>query len=255
MSHPIASFARSMLGAAGLILLVALYGCAGNEEKEDTLLKDVTKAYETAQRAMQSQNYRRAIPIYEALQARFPFSELSKQIQLELMYCYYKSNRPEQAVDLADQFMQENPIHPRVDYALYIKALTYFEDDPGFLERWFNKDIDNRPPRDAALSFSLLKQLVERYPASTYAEDARQRMVFLKNRLSRYENTVARFYLERGAYVAALNRAKGALEEYNGAIGNRDSLVIMVEAYEGLGMDKLAADTQLVLESNFPGEG
>ena len=136
MSPPIASFVRSLLGAAGLILLVALYGCAGNEEQEDTLLKDVTKAYETAQKAMLSQNYRRAIPIYEALQARFPFSDLSKQIQLELMYCYYKSNRPEQAVDLADQFMQENPIHPRVDYALYIKALTYFEDDPGFLERF-----------------------------------------------------------------------------------------------------------------------
>jgi outer membrane protein assembly factor BamD len=254
MTNPILSFARSMLGVAGLVVLVALYGCAGSEEQEDTLLKDVTKAYETAQNAMKSQNYRRAIPIYEALQARFPFSDLSKQIQLELMYAYYKSNRPEQAVDLADQFMQENPIHPRVDYALYIKALTYFEDDPGFLERWFNKDIDNRPPRDAALSFSLLKQLVERYPASVYAEDARQRMVFLKNRLSRYENSVARFYLERGAYVAALNRAKGALEEYNGATGNRDSLSIMIEAYEGLGMDKLAADTRLVLESNFPGE-
>jgi outer membrane protein assembly factor BamD len=96
---------------------------------------------------------------------------------------------------------------------------------------------------------------VERYPASEYAEDARQRMVFLKNRLASYENSVARFYLERGAYVAALNRAKGALEEYNGATSNPESLRIMIEAYEGLGMDKLAADTRLVLENNFPGEG
>lgn len=254
MSNPVFSFARSTLCALALIGIVAMSGCAGTEEQENTLLKDVTKAYETAQNAMKNQNYRRAIPIYEALQARFPFSDLSKQIQLELMFAYYKSNRPEQAIDLADQFMRENPIHPRVDYALYIKALTYFNDDPGFLERWFNKDIDNRPPRDAALSFSLLKRLVERYPASIYAEDARQRMVFLKNRLSRYENSVARFYLERRAYVAALNRAKGALEEYNGATGNKESLSIMIDAYEGLGMEKLAADTRLVLESNFPGE-
>jgi len=232
----------------------ALSGCAGSEEEENEMLRDVTKAYETAQKSMQNQNYRRAIQIYEALQARFPFSDLSKQIQLELMYAYYKSNRQEQAIDAADTFMRENPTHPRVDYALYVKALAYFERDPGLLERWFNKDIDNRPPRDGALSFSLLKRLVERYPASPYAEDARQRMVFLKNRLAAYENTVARYYLDRGAYVAALNRAKGALEEYNGANSGNESLAIMVEAYEGLGMTDLAADARQVLQSNFPNE-
>jgi len=239
-----------------LVLSVAvLSGCAGSEEEENAMLRDVTKAYETAQKSMQNQNYRRAIQIYEALQARFPFSDLSKQIQLELMYAYYKSNRQEQAIDAADTFIRENPTHPRVDYALYVKALAYFERDPGLLERWFNKDVENRPPRDGVLAFSLLKRLVERYPASPYAEDARQRMIFLKNRLAAYENTVARYYLRRGAYVAALNRAKGALEEYNGANSGNESLEIMIEAYEGLGMTELAADTRQVLESNFPDKG
>lgn len=245
---------RTAATALGLVCLALLGGCAGSEEEENELVRNVTEAYETAQRAMENQNYRRAIPIYEALQARFPFSDLSKRIQLELMFAYYKSNRPEQSIDLADQFMRENPIHPQVDYALYIKALNHFSDDPGFLEGWFNKGMENRPPRDAAEAFSLLRQLVERYPASEYAEDARQRMVFLKNRLAAYENSVAEFYLERDAYVAALNRAKGALEQYNGATGNRESLEIMIAAYEGLGMQKLASDTRLVLESNFPGE-
>lgn len=250
-----ARFVKSLMVLLACAAVIGAAGCAGNEEEEENrLLRDVTEAYDTAHRAMQSQNYRRAIPIYEALQARFPFSDLSKRIQLELMFAYYKSSRPEQSIDLADQFMRENPTHPQVDYALFIKALNYFDDNPGFLEGWFNKGLENRPPRDSALAFSLLKQLVERYPASEYAEDARQRMVFLKNRLAAYENSVARFYLERGAYVAALNRAKSALEEYNGATGNPDSLEIMIEAYEGLGMEKLAADTRLVLESNFPGE-
>jgi outer membrane protein assembly factor BamD len=244
---------RATVTAMLLVVLTLLGGCAGNEEEENELIRNVTEAYETAQRAMENQNYRRAIPIYEALQARFPFSDLSKRIQLELMFAYYKANRPEQSIDLADQFMRENPIHPQVDYALYVKALNYFNDDPGFLEGWFNKGMENRPPRDASLAFSLLKQLVERYPASQYAEDARQRMVFLKNRLAAYENSVAQFYLERDAYVAALNRAKAALEQYNGATGNKDSLAIMVAAYEGLGMEKLAADTRLVLRNNFPG--
>jgi outer membrane protein assembly factor BamD len=254
MINPVVAFARVATSALALVLIVTVSGCAGTEEEEDTLVRNVTEAYERAQEAMRNRNYRRAIPIYEALQARFPFSDLSNQIQLELMFAYYKSNRPEQAIDMADQFMRENPIHPRVDYALYIKALSYFEDDAGFLESWFNKGLEKRPPEDAALSFSLLRQLVERYPASEYAADARQRMVFLKNRLADYENSVAQFYLERGAYVAALNRAKGALEQYNGASGNRNSLAIMIEAYEGLGMEKLAADTRLVLRSNFPGE-
>ncbi len=243
---------RTAATAVGLVCLALLGGCAGSEERENELVRSVTEAYETAQRAMTSQNYRRAIPIYEALQARFPFSDLSKRIQLELMFAYYKANRPEQSIDLADQFIRENPIHPQVDYALYIKALNHFDDQPGILEGWFNKSMDNRPPRDAALAFSLFRDLVERYPASEYAEDAQQRMVFLKNRLAAYENSVAAFYLERDAYVAALNRAKGALEQYNGASGNRKSLEIMIKAYEGLGMDKLAADTRLVLESNFP---
>lgn len=241
--------AVTLVIAAGL-----LAGCAGTEEEENRLVRDVQNAYETAQKAMVNGNYQRAIQIYEVLQARFPFSDLSKQIQLNLMYCYYKSNRPEQAIDMADQFMRENPTHERVDYALYIKALSYFEGDPGFLERWFNKDVENRPPRDGALAFSLLRRLVERYPASPYAEDARQRMVFLKNRLAAYENSVARFYLGSGAYVAALNRAKNAIEEYNGATSGRESLEIMIEAYTQLGMHELADDTRKVLATNFPDE-
>jgi outer membrane protein assembly factor BamD len=250
------TFFRRLQWLIALVVLSAamLSGCAGSEEEENAMLRDVTKAYEMAQKSMRNQNYRRAIQIYEALQARFPFSDLSKQIQLELMYAYYKSGSQEQAIDAADTFMRENPTHARVDYALYIKALAYFERDPGLLERWFNKDVDNRPPRDGVLSFSLLKRLVERYPASPYAEDARQRMIFLKNRLAAYENTVARYYLDRGAYIAALNRAKGALEEYNGANSGNESLEIMIEAYEGLGMTKLAADARQVLESNFPNE-
>lgn len=244
------------LGMIAAIFLIAagLAGCAGSEEEENRLIQDVENAYETAQKSMLNGNYQRAIQIYEALQARFPFSDLSKQIQLNLMYSYYKSNRPEQAIDMADQFLRENPTHERVDYALYIKALAYFEKDPGFLERWFNKDVENRPPQDGVLAFSLLKRLVERYPASPYAEDARQRMIFLRNRLAAYENSVARFYMEHGAYVAALNRAKGALEEYNGATSGRESLEIMVEAYTELGMHELAEDTRTVLATNFPDE-
>ena len=227
-------------------------GCAGSEEADDEVTS-ITDAYEEAQLAVARSNFRRGIRIFEAIQARYPFSELSRQIQLELMFAYYKSGQREQAVEAADTFLRENPIDPRVDYALYIKGLSYFEAGETFLERWFRKDTSKRPPKDVDLAYASLRRLVERYPASEYAADAEQRMIYLKNRLADYENHVADYYLRRGAYVAAVNRAKSALEQYNGAEGNATSLSIMAKAYEQLGLHDLAADTRKVLEENFPG--
>ena len=174
-------------------------------------------------------------------------------MQLDLMYAYYKSGETELAIEAADTFMRENPIHPRVDYALYIKGLAYFDEGSGMLERLFRKNTAGRPPKNVDQSYRSFRRLVERYPASRYAPDAEQRMVFLKNRLARYENSVAEYYLRRGAYVAALNRAKNALEAYNGADSNDESLRILITAYNNLGLDDLAADARRVLELNFPG--
>ena len=232
-------------------VLALLAACASNEEPYSAV-QDLQDAYETATTAIYNGNYRRGIEILEAIQARYPFSDVARQIQLDLMYAYYKSGQPELAIEAADTFMRENPIHARVDYALYIKGLAYFQDEPGLLERWFRKDTNKRPPKDVELSYQSLRRLVERYPASQYAPDAEQRMVFLKNRLAAYENWVADYYLRRGAFVAALNRARNALEAYNGADGNAESLRIMIAAYENLGMNDLAADAQRVLQLNFP---
>ncbi len=236
-----------------LIAAVALAGCASNDEPMSEV-ENITEAYNKAKESIRGGNYRRGIQIFEAIQAYYPFSELARQIQLELMYAYYKSGRQEQAIEAADTFMRENPIDPRVDYALYIRGLAYYEESPGMLERWFKKDVTMRPPKDVQLAYSSLRQLVERFPASQYAADAEQRIIAIKNRLADYENHVADYYLRRGAYVAALNRAKSSLEQFNGATGNARSLEIMAAAYEELGMVELAADTRRVLAAKFPGE-
>jgi outer membrane protein assembly factor BamD len=246
-----ARFGRQVRQLLLVICIGLLAACAGNEEA--TEVSSLTTAYQEAKDAVAKGNYSKGVRIFEAIQARYPFSDLSRQIQLELMFAYYKSGAKEQAVDAADTFMRENPIHERVDYALYIKALSYFEDTGGMLERRFHKDMSKRPPMDVELSYASLRRLVERYPASEYAADARQRMIFLKNRLAAYENNVAGYYIRRGAYIAALNRAKYAVESYNGADSNRRSMELMVEAYTALGMHDLAADTQRVIEKTFAG--
>ena len=232
-----------------LALFLGLSGC-GNREREQ--IGNAERLYDLAKRASDAGNYRDAIAYYEQLEARFPFSNPARQGQLDLLYAYYKNREPESAIDQADQFIRENPAHPRVDYAHYIKGLVQFERNPNFLERWFNADLSERPPIDARSSFQSFQTLVQRFPKSEYAEDARQRMIFLRNRLASYEVHVADYYLQRGAYIGAINRAKYAIENYDGAPQIRQALLIMADSYRQLGMTDLAASTEKVLNENYP---
>jgi outer membrane protein assembly factor BamD len=166
------------------------------------------------------------------------------------MYAYYKNPEPESAIDQADQFIRENPAHPRVDYAYYVKGLVQFERNPNFLERWFNADLTERPPIAARKSFQAFQTVLERFPNSEYADDSRKRMVFLRNRLASYEVYVAEHYLKRGAWVGAINRCKYAIENYDGSPQIKRALAIMAESYRRLGMNDLAADAEKVLKEN-----
>jgi len=228
-------------------LLATLAGCSDTPRQQ---VGNAERLYEMAKRASDNGNYRDAIAYYEQLEARFPFSNPARQGQLDLMYAYYKNREPESAIDQADQFIRENPAHPRVDYAYYVKGLVQFERNPNFLERWFNADLTERPPIDARKSFQAFQTVLERFPNSEYAEDSRKRMVFLRNRLASYEVYVAEYYLKRGAWVGAINRCKYAIENYDGSPQIKRALAIMAESYRRLGMPDLAADTEKVLKEN-----
>lgn len=229
-----------------------LAGCSGRDERDELSGADVI--YERAERYMNNGNYNNAILYYEALEGRYPFSNQTKQAQLDLIYCYYKDRQIESAIDAASQFERENPTHPRVDYAIYMRGLAYFSGEHSWYHRLFNVDLSHRPPKNGQESFSAFAQLVQRYPSSIYAADARQRMVFLRNRLAEYENYVANYYVKRGAWVAALNRATYALEQYDGAPAVAESMKIIVQSYEELGMTDLAEDARRSLLANYPQE-
>lgn len=238
---------RYLALAACAVALLA--GCG----RRDEIIQDFGAEgfYDRGFDAMQSGNYAGAIAYFQQLEARYPFSNLTRQAQLDLIYLYDRSQQPEAAIEAAEEFERENPTHPRVDYCLYMKGRVFFDQAPNILERMFNIDMTVRPPKDTLASFAAFQELLRRFPDSRYADDARQRMVYLRNRLTAYENHVARYYLERGAHVAAINRTMYALEHYTGSPELEDTLMLMVEAYDRLGMVDLATDAERVLMETF----
>jgi outer membrane protein assembly factor BamD len=225
-------------------------GCSGRKEREARSGAEVV--YEAAQKGLKSGNYGNAIRYLELLEARFPFSNQSKQAQLDLIYAYYKDGQREAAVDAATQFERENPTHPRVDYALYMRGRAYFAGQRSWYHRLFRVDLDARPPKDVDLALSAFGQLLQRFPDSAYAPDARQRMVFLRNRLANYELAVARYYVSRGAWIAALNRAQFVISQYDGSPAVGEALALTVQAFDELGMRDLAEDSRALLATNYP---
>jgi outer membrane protein assembly factor BamD len=233
--------------------LLALSGCGSSRDR--TLQRQGPEAlYKQARSSLRSYDFNNAIKTYEALTARFPFTNEARQSRLDLIYAYYRAGESESAIDAAETFVRENPTHPRVDYAWYIKGLVDFERTPNILERMFRVDLTERPPATARKSFAAFKTVVEQYPRSDYAHDARKRMIFLRNRLADYEVHVASYYLKRGAYVAAAQRSKGAIEQYDGAPAMEEALAILIEAYDRLNLKELAEQTRTVYNANFQGD-
>ncbi len=242
-------------GAVLLLLSAAIAitsGCGRDNERD--LLSGAEVLYERGQKSMDAGNYRNAIRYFEALEARFPFAQTAKQAQLNLIYAYYKNSSEEQCIDAAIQFERENPTHPRVDYALYMRGLALFVPQHGRIQRWFRMDLSKRPPVDAREAFSVLSQLVQRFPNSPYSADAQVRLTFLRNRLAAHEIHIADYYMRRGAHVAALNRAKFAMENFDGSPSTPEALKVMIRAYRKLGMLDLASDSERVLAQSFPEE-
>ena len=251
-ARPLRSGAARRALLLGTVLASAIVSGCFNTREEQVAMGSPDALYQRASESLEGGNYEGAIRVYEALEARFPFSDAARQSRLDLMYAYYRQGKKEEAIDAADTFIRENPTHPRIDYAYYIKGLVHFERDPNFLERWFDVDLTERPPQDARESFDAFARVVTQFPRSEYAPDSRQRMIYLRNRLAEYEINVADYYLRRGAWVAAAARGRYVIENYDGAPAVRDALEIMIEAYRQLGLEDLATQSASVLAANFP---
>jgi outer membrane protein assembly factor BamD len=237
--------------SAVLVLCLALLAAAGCSHHKGNLLQSPAELYKRAHKSLDAYDFNSAIKQYEALTARFPFTDEARQARLDLIYAYYRAGEGESATDAADTFIRENPTHPRVDYAWYIKGLVDFDKPPNAIEALFRADLSQRPPINARKSYAAFKTVVEQYPKSEYAHDALQRMVYLRNRLANYEVHVARYYYKRGAYVAAAQRAKSVLDQFDGAPATQEALQILINCYDQLHLTELAAQSRAVYVANF----
>ncbi len=244
-------------GIARLAILLALAlllsSCGRWGKREDPLeTLPLEGLYAEAKKALEYGNNSRAQRYYQRLIARFPYGPYTEQSQIELAYAYYKGNKPEDATSAINRFIRTYPAHPHIDYVYYLRGLINFDRHDGTLLRIARLDPTQREQISVRQSFNDFNDLIQRYPNSRYAADARSKMVHLRNQMARHDLNVAVFYLERRAWVAAANRGQHVIEQYPQSMYDSDALAVMSEAYARLGQDTLAADARRVLETNYP---
>ncbi|MFG0770558.1 outer membrane protein assembly factor BamD [Vibrio plantisponsor] len=233
---------------SGLLALSLLFGCSS----KDNIVPDVppSELYTEAQSSLQSGNWLTAIEKLEALDSRYPFGAYSEQVQLDLIYAYYKNDDLALGLATIERFSRLNPTHEKMDWVLYMRGLTHMAQDRNFMHDLFNIDRSDRDPEPVKAAFADFKKLLQRYPDSPYAEDSQRRMFALKNRLAEYDLATADFYLRREAWIAAIKRCQELQKTYPDTEAARKSLTIQLAAYKELGLEDSIVRTEKLIQLN-----
>ena len=243
---------RSLLAALFAAAALVAAGCSSLKGEDETLGWSAQRLYGEAKDAMATRDWQKSIKLLEKLEARYPYGRYAQQAILEGAFSNWRANEQAAATAACDRFIRTYPNHPNVDYAYFLKGLVYFREDQGILGYVYELDLAERDPKQMRESFSAFKDLVQRFPDSRYADDAKQRMRYLTNAIGMYEVNVAHYYYNRGAYVAAANRAQAALVNTPQTASNEPALDILVKSYEKLGLNQLADDSRQILVKTFP---
>lgn len=231
---------------------VALSACSSSPEEIEVPDVGPEVLYQSAKESLEQGNFNRATEVLSTLDSRYPFGPLSHQVQLDLIYSYYKAGKVDQAIATIDRFIRLNPNHSDVDYAIYMRGLTNMDSDKHLFQDLAGIDRSDRDPAKYREAFEDFRKVLEKYPESKYAADSHKRMLYIKNRLAKYELAIARYYMKRQAYVAAANRGKYVVEYFSDSPQLQEALEIMVESYDQLGLDELKNNALKTLKLNFP---
>lgn len=223
-----------------------------NVKIENVPNKSAQTLFSDARKALNDGLFQKAIQLLSAIDSRFPFGPISHQVQIDLIYAYYKSGDADQGLALADRFLKLNPTHPNIDYVYYMKALINLSTEENLFQDIVGIDRSDRDPTASRNAFEGFKKIITDFPESKYAADARKRMIGIKTRLARYELTVAHFYLKRDAWASAANRGRYIIEYYSPSEQVEEALEIMIECYDKLKLEDLKNNAKQVLAANFP---
>jgi outer membrane protein assembly factor BamD len=250
--HPAARLG-AVARLAACVVILAFGGCGLLPDTVDeTANLNAEGLYKLAHDAMLEGNYTRATKLFETLEARFPYGRYAQQAILELAYANYRAGETAASIAACDRFIRTFPNNENVDYAYYLKGLVNFREDQGLLGYVYELDLSEREPKGMRESFAAFKDLVAKFPQSRYAPDSIDRMVYLTNALAKYEVNVARYYYNRGAYVAAVNRAQAAIVGYPRTAASEAALDVLAKSYDKLGLVQLRDDALAILRKTFP---
>lgn len=235
-------------------LALGLAGCSSSDNNDVEVVPDKSAQalFVDAREALDNGLYQKAIQILSAIDSRFPFGPISHQVQLDLIYAYYKSGDAAQGIALTDRFLKLNPGHTQVDYVYYMRALINISTEENLFQDLAGIERDDRDPTASRAAFKDLKHILANYPESRYATDARKRMIAIKSRLAKYELAIARYYVKRGAFASAANRGRYIVENFSPSPELEPALEIMVESYAELGLEDLRVNALQVLAANYP---
>lgn len=235
-------------------MLIVVAGCSSSKTDPALIYQNQSEEqiFRGGEINLVKHNYATAAQQFEALDALYPFDVYAEQAQLDLMYAYFQTGDVASTAATAERFLRIYPRSEHIDYAYYMKGLADFSQDRGWIQRYFPTDLSQRDPGTTRQAFADFSRLVQEFPNSPYAADARQRMIYLRNLFATYELHVAEYYMRRHAYVAAANRAAYVVQHYDGTPQEEDALGIMVQAYRMLGLDDRADQTMRILQLNYP---
>ncbi|NQY35298.1 MAG: outer membrane protein assembly factor BamD [Alteromonadaceae bacterium] len=237
-----------------LVLAMGLAGCSSSDDNAIDEIPDrsAQSLFTDAREALDNNLYQRAIQLLSAIDTRYPYGPISHQVQIDLIYAYYKSGNAAQGTALADRFLRLNPTHPNIDYVYYMRALINLSTETNLFQNLAGIERSDRDPTASRDAFNDFKIILTDHPQSKYAADARMRMIEIKSRLAKYELSVAKFYLKREAYASAANRGRYIVEYYSPSEEVEQALEIMVVCYEKLGLVELKNNARQVLAANYP---
>lgn len=234
------------------LLVLAMLAACGTTASDEDSMQNAEKLYAEAKSDLGAGGWDRAIKSLEKVEGRAAGTLLAQQALLDMAYAQWKTGEKTTAIASLDRFLKTYPSSPALDYALYLKGTINFNDNTGFLSFLSRQDFAERDQQASRDAYQAYQQLVEQFPSSKYAEDARLRMAFIVNALAAHEIYAARYYYRRGAFVAAANRASQVVREYARSPAVEEALYIMAVSYERLGLDTLRDDADRVLKRNFP---